>query len=111
MGDAAENVTAATSPAGLTGPEADSRLLRDLTSPRALVVRDGIRRRIAGREVVRGDLVVLSEGDRLPADATLVDDRDLHVNESLLTGESVPVRKRRVEAGHQTSLAAPFTKC
>ena len=45
--------------------------LRDLTSPRALVIRDGERKRIAGREVVRGDLVVLAEGDRVPADAAL----------------------------------------
>src|SRR5215831_5401139 len=68
--------------------------LRDLTSPRALVIRDGVRRRIAGREVVRGDLVVLSEGDRVPADAMLLEAQDLQVDESLLTGESVPVRKR-----------------
>jgi hypothetical protein len=46
--------------------------LRDLTSPRALVIRDGEARRIAGREVVRGDLVMLAEGDRVPADAMLV---------------------------------------
>ena len=46
--------------------------LRDLTSPRALVIRDNARRRIAGREVARGDLVVLAEGDRVPADAVLV---------------------------------------
>jgi len=67
--------------------------LRDLTSPRALVIRDGVRRRIAGREVVRGDLVVLSEGDRVPADAVLRQATDLHTDESLLTGESAPVRK------------------
>ena len=71
--------------------------LRDLTSPRALVIRDGERRRIAGREVVRGDLVVLSEGDRVPADGTLVEARELLTDESLLTGESVPVRKRAAE--------------
>ena len=71
--------------------------LRDLTSPRALVIRDGERQRIAGRDVVRGDLVVLGEGDRVPADAILTDGRDLQVDESLLTGESVPVRKRAVE--------------
>lgn len=47
--------------------------LRDVTSPRALVIRDGERKRIAGREVVRGDLVVLAEGDRIPADAELVE--------------------------------------
>lgn len=67
--------------------------LRDLTSPRALVIRDGARSRIAGREVVRGDFIVLAEGDRVPADAILVQGHDLQIDESLLTGESVPVRK------------------
>lgn len=67
--------------------------LRDLSSPRALVIRDGQRRRIAGREVVRGDAVVLAEGDRVPADAILRRGSDLQCDESLLTGESVPVRK------------------
>ena len=67
--------------------------LRDLTSPRALVIRDGARKRIAGREVVRGDFVVLAEGDRVPADALLVQSHDLKTDESLLTGESMPVRK------------------
>ncbi len=67
--------------------------LRDLTSPRALVIRDGERVRIAGRDVVRGDAVVLNEGDRVPADAVLIQSNDLQTDESLLTGESVPVRK------------------
>jgi Ca2+-transporting ATPase len=67
--------------------------LRDLTSPRALVIRDGEKRRIAGREVVRGDLMILAEGDRVPADAVLLQGHDLQADESLLTGESVPVRK------------------
>jgi len=67
--------------------------LRDLTSPRALVIRDGQRVRIAGREVVRGDVIVLEEGDRVPADAVLVRGHDIQTDESLLTGESVPVRK------------------
>ena len=67
--------------------------LRDLTSPRALVVRDGERKRIAGRDVVRGDVIVLSEGDRVPADAVLLQCQDLQADESMLTGESVPVRK------------------
>ena len=67
--------------------------LRDLSSPRALVIRGGLRRRVAGREVVRGDILVLSEGDRVPADAILRRAINLSVDESLLTGESVPVRK------------------
>jgi Ca2+-transporting ATPase len=67
--------------------------LRDLTSPRALVIRDGERKRIAGRDVVRGDLIILSEGDRVPADAILLQSQDLQADESMLTGESVPVRK------------------
>ncbi|MBR0687974.1 cation-translocating P-type ATPase [Bradyrhizobium manausense] len=68
--------------------------LRDLTSPRALVIRGGERIRIPGREVVRGDLIVLSEGDRVAADATILRSIDLLLDESLLTGESVPVRKQ-----------------
>jgi len=67
--------------------------LRDLSSPRALVLRDGRQLRIAGREVVRGDYVLLAEGDRVPADAVLLECTNLNVDESLLTGESVPVRK------------------
>ena len=80
--------------------------LRDLTSPRALVIRDGARKRIAGREVTRGDLVVLAEGDRVPADAVLVQSRDLQADESLLTGELVPVRKIAA-TGIPTSRARP----
>lgn len=67
--------------------------LKDLASPRALVIRDGQERRIAGREVVTGDLVILQEGDRIPADAAVLHELNLMVDESLLTGESVPVRK------------------
>lgn len=67
--------------------------LRDLSSPRALVIRDGMHKRIAGREVVPGDLIVLSEGDRVPADAQLLHCTNLSADESLLTGESVSVRK------------------
>ncbi|MCC6173467.1 MAG: cation-translocating P-type ATPase, partial [Gammaproteobacteria bacterium] len=67
--------------------------LRELSAPRAQVIRDGRTQRIAGRDVVRGDLLVLHEGDRIPADACLLDGA-LAVDESLLTGESVPVDKR-----------------
>jgi Ca2+-transporting ATPase len=67
--------------------------LRDLSSPRALVFRDGEQRRIPGREVVQGDLLFLSEGDRVAADAALLSGTNLATDESLLTGESVPVTK------------------
>jgi P-type Ca2+ transporter type 2C len=67
--------------------------LRDLSSPRALVIREGIQKRIAGREVVKGDIIILREGDRIPADAVLLWGLNLSADESLLTGESVPVRK------------------
>lgn len=67
--------------------------LRDLSSPRALVIRGGERKRIAGREVVPDDLLVLAEGDRVPADAVVLSCHNLSTDESLLTGESVPGRK------------------
>ena len=78
--------------------------LRDLTSPRALVIRDGIRQRIAGRSVVRGDCIVLAEGDRVPADAVLMQAQNLQSDESLLTGESIPVRK---VVANDIDMAAP----
>lgn len=68
--------------------------LRDLSSPRALVVRDGIEERIPGKDVVRGDLVILSEGDRVPADGRLISASNLSVDESMLTGESLSVYKK-----------------
>ncbi|MDD1706271.1 MAG: ATPase, partial [Methanoregulaceae archaeon] len=71
--------------------------LKNLSSPRALVIRDGSLIRVAGREVVRGDLLFVSEGDRIAADALLVSGTNLSLDESLLTGESVPVRKLPVE--------------
>lgn len=67
--------------------------LRDLSSPRALVIRDDEKKRIPGREVVREDILILEEGDRVPADAIVLSCSHLLINESLLTGESVPVRK------------------
>jgi P-type Ca2+ transporter type 2C len=87
--------------------------LRDLSSPRALVVRDGERKRIAGREVVQGDIVVLAEGDRVPADAIVLACSNLSTDESLLTGESLPVRKvvsttlNNLAAGDSVKMARP----
>ena len=67
--------------------------LRDLSSPRALVLRDGVPKRIAGLDVVSGDVMLLAEGDRVAADGCLIEAQDFEVDESLLTGESVPVQR------------------
>jgi len=81
--------------------------LRDLTSPRALVVRDGKPQRIAGCDVVCGDLLKLSEGDRVPADALLVSADGVRADESLLTGEAVPVGKRMAKPDELAVAAKP----
>jgi len=79
--------------------------LRDLSSPRAMVIRDGKTRRIAGREVVRGDIIILSEGDRVPADGIVLSCNNLTIEESLLTGESVAVCK--TESDESTKMERP----
>jgi Ca2+-transporting ATPase len=79
--------------------------LKDLSSPRALVIRDNRQIRIAGREVVPGDVIVLNEGDRIVADATLIESLNLTVDESLLTGESVPVNKT-IDSGNSSLFGA-----
>ena len=77
--------------------------LREIASPRALALRGGQARRIPGREVVREDLLLLAEGDRVPADGRLLQAHELATDESLLSGESEPVAKQapadRVFAG------------
>jgi P-type Ca2+ transporter type 2C len=77
--------------------------LRDLSAPRAMVIRDGERVRIAGREVVTGDILVLEQGDRVAADALLLEAHDFQADESLLTGEALPVHKKvgAAEAAHR----------
>jgi Ca2+-transporting ATPase len=86
--------------------------LRNLSSPRALVIRDGVEKRIAGREVVRGDVIVLAEGDRVPADGVVLWHGSLSTDESLLTGESLAVTKRvwngRAEIGRPGGDGLPF---
>ena len=79
--------------------------LRELSSPRAKVMRDGKPQRIAGREVVIDDLLLLTEGDRVAADAVLISCNDLMADESMLTGESVPVRKQA--DGQKTATMEP----
>jgi Ca2+-transporting ATPase len=67
--------------------------LRDLSSPRALAIRDGVPTRIAGRDVVHDDILILSEGDRIPADGLVLQAHELAADESMLTGESESLTK------------------
>jgi Ca2+-transporting ATPase len=71
--------------------------LRNLSSPRALVIRSGRQKRISGLEIVRDDIIVIREGDRIPADAIILSCENLYVDESLLTGESMPVAKSETD--------------
>ena len=83
--------------------------LRELSAPRALVIRDGTELRVPGVEVVVGDLLVLHEGDRIAADARLLEGQ-LDVDESLLTGEAVPVSKLPGEAAGPLSASTVVTR-
>lgn len=72
--------------------------LKDLTSPRARVLRDGKEAEVNARDIVLGDVVLLREGDRIPADGKLVTNVALEVDESILTGESLPRDVRKQDA-------------
>jgi len=75
--------------------------LRELSSPRARVIRAGQAQTIAGLALVRGDILLLAEGDRIAADVTLLSSSELLVDESLLTGESEPVAKQAAASTQQ----------
>lgn len=78
--------------------------LKELSSPQARVIRNGVEIKIPGREVVMDDLVVLTEGERVPADGVLIHSINIQADESLLTGESVQVRKIESEGNEGTML-------
>lgn len=67
--------------------------LKSLSSPRAQILRDGKKTRVPGKEVVFHDIIFLTEGDCVPADAILISESNLTINESLLSGEPIPVEK------------------
>jgi Ca2+-transporting ATPase len=73
------------------------KALRKLSSPKATVIRDGIERTIAARELVPDDILILNEGDRITADAYLIECQNIMVDESLLSGESLPISKSNLE--------------
>ena len=68
--------------------------LRQLAEPFAQVIRDGVQHRLPARDLVPGDIIIVTEGTRIPADAILVKGDPLTIDESALTGESVPVIKQ-----------------
>src|SRR5690606_118230 len=67
--------------------------IRNLLSPQAMVIRNGNPRTVSGEELVPGDIVLLQSGDRVPADVRLIQQKNLRIDEAMLTGESVPVNK------------------
>lgn len=69
------------------------KALSDLTSPTVTVIRDGAEQTVSSRELVPGDIMLLEEGMSIPADAVVLEQNDLTVNESVITGESLPVDK------------------
>lgn len=79
--------------------------LRSMESPRARVLREGVPVEIPSREVVPGDVVLLGAGDRVPADLRLMEANLLEVDESLLTGESLPVAKDQRAAPSASGIA------
>lgn len=70
--------------------------LTRLAAPTARVIRQGVRREIPAEELVPGDLVLIAAGDKIPADCRITGDGTVSCDESLLTGESVPVEKSRL---------------
>lgn len=79
--------------------------LSKMMTHEAVVMRSGIKTRIAAVELVPGDIVLLSSGDKVPADIRLFKTRDLHIDESTLTGESLPVEKNHEQLKQGTILA------
>ncbi len=68
--------------------------LKKVITQKAIVIRDGVEQTIAAKELVPGDIIILKEGDKIPADARLLEAYELRTNEASLTGESVPAKKK-----------------
>jgi Ca2+-transporting ATPase len=73
--------------------EKEIEALKKLVSLKALVIRNGIKQEIDSFEIVPGDILIIKEGDKIPADARIIEEIELEAQESMLTGESLPVEK------------------
>ena len=73
--------------------------LKELTAPKVIVIRNGIEQMIASAELVPGDIMLLEEGNKIPADGRIIQSNDLSVNESVITGESLP-NEKDISDGH-----------
>src|ERR1019366_3445426 len=73
--------------------------LKELTEPKIVVIRNGTHTTISSTELVPGDIMLLEEGRKIPADGRIIQENDLTVNESVITGESMPVDKNEND-GH-----------
>lgn len=78
--------------------------IRNLLSLEAMLLRDGGRKPVPAEEVVPGDIVLLQSGDKVPADLRLISAKNLRIDESILTGESMPVSKRTDSAPEAAAL-------
>lgn len=82
--------------------------LKRISAPQATVIRDGKQKIVAARELVPGDLVALKVGDKIPADARVVEEMNLKCDESVLTGESTPVQKSAGKIKSEAPVAERF---
>ncbi|MFW6005805.1 MAG: HAD-IC family P-type ATPase, partial [Desulfonatronovibrionaceae bacterium] len=78
--------------------------IKNMLAPRAVVMRGGRKENIPADEIVPGDIVLLKAGDKVPADIRILDAWDLQIDESALTGESVPVSKAKYEVSEEAAL-------
>jgi len=78
--------------------------LRRILSQQARVIREGVEQKIPASQLVTGDLIVLEAGDKVPADARLLESRNLRINQASLTGESLPAAKREATLAENTAL-------
>ncbi|MBS7656555.1 HAD-IC family P-type ATPase [Candidatus Bathyarchaeota archaeon] len=85
--------------------ESALQALKSMAAPEAEVVRDGIEVRIKAKEIVPGDIILLDSGDKVPADARIFEAANLEIDESMLTGESIPVRKSIDELNEELVVA------